>query len=228
MDLISNIEKSSVEIGSIVQFSSGLISKTGQESIVTNEKKNSKWLQGIISGSEIKKYVVKPSGHFILYDKNKIKSGYDTVDYFNDKLFVRQTGDSLVCAYDNSKLLALNNVHIGNLKRDDFSLKYVAALINSSLFNHYYKTISLETGRVMAQTDIETIESLPAKEISLGEQKPFIDLVDKILSITRNEDYLTNQVRQAKVYEYEKQIDQIVYKLYGLTPEEIKIVEGVR
>jgi len=28
------------------------------------------------------------------------------------------------------------------------------------------------------------------------------------------------------VREYEKQIDQLVYKLYGLTPEEIKIVEG--
>jgi len=25
---------------------------------------------------------------------------------------------------------------------------------------------------------------------------------------------------------YEKQIDKLVYKLYGLTPEEVKIVEG--
>lgn len=31
--------------------------------------------------------------------------------------------------------------------------------------------------------------------------------------------------RQAKVKEYERQIDQMVYKLYGLTEEEIKIVE---
>ncbi len=29
-----------------------------------------------------------------------------------------------------------------------------------------------------------------------------------------------------KVRDYEKQIDQLVYKLYGLTPEEIKIVEN--
>ena len=32
-------------------------------------------------------------------------------------------------------------------------------------------------------------------------------------------------VRMAQVDDYEKQIDQLVYKLYGLTPEEIKIVE---
>ena len=31
-----------------------------------------------------------------------------------------------------------------------------------------------------------------------------------------------------KVRDYEKQIDQLVYKLYGLTPEEIKIVESTK
>jgi len=32
--------------------------------------------------------------------------------------------------------------------------------------------------------------------------------------------------KQAMVKKYERQIDQLVYKLYGLTEEEIKIVEG--
>jgi len=51
-------------------------------------------------------------------------------------------------------------------------------------------------------------------------------MVDKILSITKDYDYLNNFIKQTKVKEYERQIDQIVYKLYGLTDEEIKIVEG--
>jgi len=34
-----------------------------------------------------------------------------------------------------------------------------------------------------------------------------------------------NPQKQAKVKEYERQIDELVYKLYGLTDEEIKIVE---
>lgn len=33
-------------------------------------------------------------------------------------------------------------------------------------------------------------------------------------------------MNKAKVREYEKQIDQLVYKLYDLAEEEIKIVEG--
>ena len=59
-----------------------------------------------------------------------------------------------------------------------------------------------------------------------------------ILAITKDEDYLQSPDKQAKVRDLEKQIDpvrcllssgvdQMVYKLYDLTPEEIAIVEGV-
>lgn len=49
---------------------------------------------------------------------------------------------------------------------------------------------------------------------------------DTILAITKDADYLQNPAKQAQVREYEKQIDQLVYDLYGLTEEEIRIVEG--
>jgi adenine-specific DNA-methyltransferase len=51
-------------------------------------------------------------------------------------------------------------------------------------------------------------------------------MVDKILAITKDPDYLQNPAKQAQVKEYERQIDQMVYELYGLTEEEIRIVEG--
>jgi len=47
----------------------------------------------------------------------------------------------------------------------------------------------------------------------------------KIHNLIQPEDYLFNLKKQAKVKEYERQIDQLVYELYGLTEEEIKIVE---
>jgi adenine-specific DNA-methyltransferase len=70
------------------------------------------------------------------------------------------------------------------------------------------------------------MKQLPIKKSTKIGQKPFIDLVNKILEITKSDNYLENTVKQAKVKEYEKQIDQLVYKLYGLTSEEIKIVEN--
>ena len=57
-------------------------------------------------------------------------------------------------------------------------------------------------------------------------QDGVIKLVDKIISLTQSDNYLQTPTKKAKVKEYEKEIDQMVYTLYGLTPEEIKIVEG--
>jgi len=51
------------------------------------------------------------------------------------------------------------------------------------------------------------------------EQAPIVALVDKILDAKRAN-------TQADVTAWEREIDQLVYKLYGLTEEEIKIVEG--
>jgi len=65
----------------------------------------------------------------------------------------------------------------------------------------------------------------PIPKISESEQKPFVELVDCILAISKDSDYLENPAKQTRVHDYEHQIDQMVYRLYDLTEEEIKIVE---
>ncbi len=69
---------------------------------------------------------------------------------------------------------------------------------------------------------------LPLHELFLNQQKPIIILVDQILDITKDENYLSSRTKQSKVKEYQSQIDKLVYELYGLTPEEIAVVEGGR
>jgi len=63
------------------------------------------------------------------------------------------------------------------------------------------------------------------EEIFPGDQQTFINLLNQILAITKDEDYLSNPAKQARLRELERQIDQTVYELYGLTPEEIAVVE---
>jgi len=76
------------------------------------------------------------------------------------------------------------------------------------------------------QIDKEPLLALPIIKPSEVEQKKIIDVVNKILSLTQSEDYLEDQQKQAKVKALEREIDQMVYQLYGLTEEEIRIVEG--
>ena len=53
-----------------------------------------------------------------------------------------------------------------------------------------------------------------------------VQKVQEILTHTQFPDFETSQEKQQKVKELEREIDQLVYKLYGLTEEEIRIVEG--
>ena len=67
------------------------------------------------------------------------------------------------------------------------------------------------------------LSQIPIKELS--DQKPFIELVDKILSITKSKDYQENKQKQDEVKKLQDKIDKLVYKLYDLTEDEIKIIE---
>jgi predicted house-cleaning noncanonical NTP pyrophosphatase (MazG superfamily) len=66
---------------------------------------------------------------------------------------------------------------------------------------------------------LKDLRQFPIKVISKANQKPYINLVDEIIEKKKQ-----NPLADTKDMEYE--IDQLVYELYGLTVEEIKIVEG--
>ncbi len=106
------------------------------------------------------------------------------------------------------------------------SLKYLLAFLNSKLCLFYFSLICNSSGMATIQWKKFALEKVPVMEITGDEQKPFIDLVDKTLAITKSSDYLENSVKKEEVKKHEKQIDQMVYKLYALTLEEIAIIEG--
>lgn len=123
----------------------------------------------------------------------------------------------------NNKYAQLKNVVTNDRVKlsDEYSLLFLLSIINSTLFKwlfQKYFSFGLDIYPVH-------IKKLPIKKTSSKEQKPFIKIVDKILTITKDKDYLENSTKQAKVCEYEKHIDQMVYKLYDLTSKEIKIIE---
>jgi len=142
-----------------------------------------------------------------------------------EKIIWGLTANKWAFAYDDEKHYLPSNGYILT-SEGRVSTKYLLALFNSNLLKFYFGFIGIMTAGGAYTLKHETISSLPIREVSEEKEKPFIDLVDKILAILKNEDYLKNSEKQAKVKEYESQIDQMVYELYGLTPEEIGIVEN--
>lgn len=104
------------------------------------------------------------------------------------------------------------------------SLKYILALLNSKLYYFWLYWRGKRKGNNLELYQ-EPLSEIPIKTSEDEVQQQFITIVDKILAITQADDYLSNKDKQNRVKAYQDEIDQLVYKLYGLTEEEIKIVE---
>jgi hypothetical protein len=105
-----------------------------------------------------------------------------------------------------------------------YDLKYLLFIINSNFSKFYLNNIRRHQMKNYFYPD--DFRRLPIACISKDEQQPFVEIVNKIIDITKEKDYLMDVDKQEQVDEYENKIDQLVYELYKLTPEEIAIVEG--
>lgn len=102
---------------------------------------------------------------------------------------------------------------------DYLDLRYLIAVLNSNLMNFLFSKIGVMTAGGAYTLKKSTIDEFPIKIIDSELQIQYIDLVEQIL-------FLKEQDPSADITALESQIDQLVYELYDLTEEEIKIVEG--
>lgn len=160
-----------------------------------------------------------------------IKKGYwwmaavrRRLNYSLPKIIAPQRSKENAFGYNEVPWYASSDVYYITNPRNGYKLKFLLGILNSKLIYVWLYKRGKRKGE-MLELYQEPLSKIPIKIISEIEQKPFVEVVDKILLITKEEDYLSNQIKQNKVQEYQKQIDDMVYKLYGLTEEEIKIIE---
>ena len=106
----------------------------------------------------------------------------------------------------------------------------ILGILNSKLFD-WYSRMTFATfgdpwngGRIIFKTIY--MSKVPIPDVKNETASNIKIKTEQILAITKSADYLQNPDKQAKVKEYEKQIDELVYKLYDLKSEEIKIIEN--
>ena len=106
-----------------------------------------------------------------------------------------------------------------SIKTSRWNMKFLTGVLNSKLVAFWLRHKGKMQGNNY-QVDKEPLQGIPLPLVGLSLQQPIIDLVDKILIAKR-------QDPQADTSKLEQEIDKTVYALYGLTEDEIKIVEGV-
>ncbi|MDD2365955.1 MAG: TaqI-like C-terminal specificity domain-containing protein [Desulfuromonadaceae bacterium] len=158
------------------------------------------------------------------------------------KIMVRQTGDSIIAAMVEGGFIGRDNLHIILPKDETYSLQYILGVLNSKLADFVYTIMNPEKGEALAQVKKQHVEQLPIPPATDAQQAPIIELVQKILAAKQNVG--ANCVRPPlggdadkgachaplqdlpDIPALEAEIDRLVYELYGLTDEEIAVVEG--
>ncbi len=97
-------------------------------------------------------------------------------------------------------------------------LKFLLGILNSKVSEWYFNLIGTTTGMGTNRWKKYKIELLPIKEPTYSQEQEIESKVNQIL-------YLKKSDPKADTSQLEAEIDQMVYKLYGLTEEEIAIVE---
>lgn len=135
-----------------------------------------------------------------------------------EKIYVRQTGDSIMAVYGQSGFVARDNLHI-ILPKKSTNIFFLLGILNSKLIDFAYFFINPEKGEVLAQVKKNHVEELLFPKVLENDlQKQIEQLVRQILS-AKAED------ASADTTDIERKIDKLIYEIYSLTPEEIAIVE---
>lgn len=140
------------------------------------------------------------------------------------KIVVPQRSSENTFGYNESEWYAASDVFFITKAKKGYKLKYILALLNSKLYYVWLYNRGKRKGEILELT-ATPLSEIPINKAEEETQQQFIAIVDKILAITQTDDYLSNKDKQNRVKAYQDEIDQMVYKLYGLTEEEIKIVE---
>ncbi|EAI0992066.1 TPA: Eco57I restriction-modification methylase domain-containing protein [Campylobacter jejuni] len=122
-------------------------------------------------------------------------------------------------SYETSFAFAMAPANIITSNSD--ILKYILAFLNSDFIYLMLRKFYMGGG-IEGELKTNNLEKLPIPKINSKNQKladELINLVDKILKAKE-------QDKNANTQELENKINSLVYKLYNLTEEEIKIIEG--
>ncbi len=232
----SKLDTKGVPLKQFVNINQAIALKHDRSASVFRERRASNY-QRVLDGRHIHRYAVNWGGDYLAYDVKKIHSCRRT-DIFDatEKLFFRRVGDRLIAAYDDQQFYALNTLVVITLREHvPMSLKYVLGLLNSRLLNFYYVTYLKSTKKVFSEIQARQLGQLPVREINFSESDDkshhdrLVALVEGMLDLHKQlaaaKTPSDQTAIQRQIDATDRQIDQLVYELYGLTADEIRIVE---
>ena len=145
------------------------------------------------------------------------------------------TEDEIIVSIDENEYYATDGLYIFGLK-DGVNLNYIMGILNSRLLIFVYRLLTMEKSRILAQVKPTMLVRLPIRTIDERNQSDktshdkIVYLVNQMLGAKKNlaaakMDKDINYY-QRKCSNTDREINNEVYKLYGLSKDEIEIINN--
>ena len=246
--IISRIEKTNNRIAEYCELYSGIKSyEVGKgtppqteeirdkKPFTSEKKKNDKW-SPLFDGKHIGRYK-------LYWDKNNwisygswLAAPRDPENFIGEKILIRKIiGDRLICTYVPYTSYCNTLLFVLKIKNNDvLGYPYLLGILNSKFIAWYFrKKFQISIEDTFPQIMIRDILQFPIPILNnLNLQKKIVSLVDRMLTLNKElPQAKTPQSRtqvERQIAHTDNEIDRLVYELYGLSEEEIKVVEGER
>ena len=225
-EIFEQLIKNTVQLGSISETRDGIIQSKIPDILFLTEKEN-KHCEKLLYGRDISKYELNYNNNWVNYQpeemmKIELERGGGGLRlrvreiFETTKILTRQTADSIIATVDYDNHFYANTLHGTIIKDDKYDIKFVLALLNSSVLKYYYRQTTSEGGKVFAQVKIEILRQMPIKVTNELNQIPFINVVDYLLYLHNNnsEQIFSHSTNDRLASNIEEVLNMMVYELY--------------
>jgi type I restriction-modification system DNA methylase subunit len=203
-----------------------------KQRIFEADKQKDKSYRKYLEGKDINPFKVEYKNRWLKYGIN-LAAPRDPLLFEGERILVRRiVGKTLIAAYTNSDYVTSQLLQIvkPNEQRDT---KFLLGIINSKLLAYYFRKKYNRQDKTFPEIRIYELASLPIRKPNESQntlKKEIEKLVDKIIELQENKGTV---ILQSKIDQIQNQIDyceqklnDIVYALYGLTSEEVELIEN--
>jgi hypothetical protein len=232
--IFDKIRSKSINLSELVTVSNGIATFKDMEGVFdTKVNENCKKL---LLGRNIARYHHEWSGKYVEYVPKKLQRARDEQIFLaQEKLIMQRIGGILITSYDNEQYYTFNSVNNLLARQIKYSLKYILAILNSNLMIFYYIKNFTNKSKLTVNISKTFLDKLPIAEVDFTDKTQktcyekivkyvdtMLDLQKQLLSAKLN----SQKVEITRLITYtESQINENIYKLYDLTPEEIATIE---
>lgn len=236
VEVLKKIENGNLVLSDICEVKDGIVPFI-REKMINKKQIDNRYVKfaGVSGTYKLDRYFFVAEEMYLCYDMAEAKKYISDVEELrkvqlrdkeiflqDEKIITSQNSATLKGTIDKEKYFLSNSIHSTYLKKEykeKYKLTFILGCINSSLLNYYYNSKRLKGVDLHPQILITTLKLLPIPVIT-SENKTIAGqieaLVDRIISLKK---------QGVHTELMERQVDELVYEIYGLSEGDKKTVE---